>query len=219
MKQEMLKSLPQTEARVEGRALFLICAYGAAGAFSFADRFPRFGRLARIADRLTACNLRRFIANNRDFAANPRSFGYQLGLVEEILGLGHVTEATCLVAPPLSEQLVTNRFEKIGKVEIRDLAKLSVNDLQGFDVIVVVYPDALGLGQSRMEAGLLEIARVPVVFVNGRRRIMRLDSSARRALAWRRLLASSRVTELGLSLLILPLAMFWATIDALRGRS
>jgi len=41
----------------------------------------------------------------------------------------------------------------------------------------------------------------------------------RRALVWRRLLATSRLTELCLSLLIVPLAMFWAAQDALRGKS
>lgn len=215
----MLKPLPKTEPQIGGRVLFLICAYGARPAISFTTKRRFFWRVGRLADRLTAYSLRQFIANNRDFAANPRTLEYQLGLVKDVLALGRVTEITCFIDPAISDQSVQNQFASLGKVEIRDPGSVSSIDLQGFDTVIVVYPDALGLGRSGMEAGLLRSTRVPLYFVNGRRRIMPLDSAARRALSWRRLLANTRLMELCLSLLIIPLALFWAAVDGLRGKS
>jgi hypothetical protein len=215
----MLKLLANAEPQIRGRVLFLICSYGGRQAFSLAAKLPFLGRFGRLADRLTAYSLRQFIGNNRDFAANPRSLEYQLGLVRDVLALGNVDEATCFIDPAFSDQSMHSRFASLGKVETRDPGSVSAHDLQDFDTAIVVYSDALGLGRSGMEACLLRRARVPPIFVNGRRRIMRLDSAARRALAWRRLLATSRLTELCLSLFIIPLAMFWAAQDALRGKS
>jgi hypothetical protein len=215
----MLKPLPKNEPQIGGRVLFLICSYGARPAISFATKLRFFWRFGRLADRLTAYSLRQFIASNRDFAANPRTLAYQLGLVKDVLALGRVTETTCFIDPVFSDQPVQNQFASLGKVEIRDPGSVSSRDLQSFDIAIMVYPDALGLGRSGMEAELLRNTRVPLYFVNGRRRIMPLDSAARRALSWRRLLATTRLTELCLSLLIIPLAMFWAALDALRGKS
>jgi len=215
----MLKHMINNEPQIGGHVLFLVCSYGARPAISFASKLPFLWRFGRLADRLTAYSLRQFIASNRDFAANPRTFEYQLGLVKDVLALGRVTETTCFIDPAFSDQSVQNQFASLGKVEIRDPGSVSGRDLQSFDTVIVVYPDALGLGRSGVEAGLLRSARVPLYFVNGRRRIMPLDSAARRALSWHRLLATTRLTELCLSLLIIPLAMFWAALDALRGKS
>lgn len=216
----MLKSLAtNTSPPVCGRTLFLICSYGGHPAFSFAAKLPRHGRIGRLADRFTAYSLRQFIASNRDFAANPRNLEYQLGLVKDVLDMGDVTEVTCFIDPVLPAEPLQGKFALLGKVEIRAPDSVSARDLQGFDTTVLVYPDALGLGRSDMEAGLLHSVQVPLIFVNGRRRIMRLDAAARRALVWRRLLATSRLPELCMSLLIIPLAMFWGAMDALRGKS
>jgi len=170
-------------------------------------------------DVITAYPLRQFIANNRDYAANPRSFGYQLGLTKEILSLSGFSEATFMIDKEFSDASITRQFEQVGPVAIRDITCLTPNDFVGFDTIILVYPDALGLGWSGVESKLLTGLHVPLFFANGRRRLMRLDSAARRALAWRRLLATSRFTELCLSMFIIPLAMFWAAKDALRGKS
>lgn len=215
----MLKALAGNPPHIHGRVLFVVCAYGAAPALSFSARLTSLGLIGRIADRLTALSLRQFIAGNRDFAANVRSFEYQVGLVKDAMALGPIAKATSFIDPAFAGQVREGRFDVLGKVEIRDPSSISATDLQGFDMVILIYPDALGLGRADLEAGLLRKSRIPMLFVNGRRRIMCLDASARRALTWRRFLAHSRLVELCLSLLIVPLAAFWAARDALRGRS
>jgi len=55
--------------------------------------------------------------------------------------------------------------------------------------------------------------------LNGRRRIFPLNARTRRKLRWRRLLASTRATELLATIAIVPLAAGLAAWDALRGKS
>lgn len=215
----MLKSLPNTTLPIRGRVAFLVCAYAGRPAFSFANRFPQLRLLARILDRLTGYSLRQFIAANRDGAANPRTFAYQLGLVREVLAGGEVSEARFFIDSALNDPVVLEQFNALGRVEVRHPGSLAAKDWAGCEALAIIYPDALGLGWSKTEAELMRNVEIPLVFVNGRRRIMRLDAAARRSLLWRRGLANTRIVELGLTLLIVPLAMTWSVIDTLRGRS
>jgi hypothetical protein len=91
-------------------------------------------------------------------------------------------------------------------------------DAGRFDTVGLIYADALGLGWSRLEARLRALQARNVVFVNGRRRAMTLDAPAWRALGWRRFLANTRLPELVLAALALPVAAGCAAADALRGR-
>ncbi|WP_337996692.1 hypothetical protein [Oleispirillum naphthae] len=202
---------------IPGRTLFLVCAYAARPAFSIAGRFPATGRLGRLADRLTGHSLRSFIAAARDVAANPRSLDYQLAQVEEALADAADGAATIFVDVALAAAPPTSM--PAARVESREPEALSAADLHGFAEIVLVYPDALGLGRGSLEAGLRRRTACPIRILNGRRRTMPLSPENRRALRWRRILAATRATELGLSLLVIPLAAAWALRDALRGRS
>ena len=215
----MIKAVGEYSNQFIGRAAFCVCSYRASRPYSFAETFQVFRRFGRMMDVITAYPLRQFTATNRDYAANPRSFGYLLGLTKEILSLGGFVEAVVMIDKEFSDPSITRQFEQVGPVAIRDIADFTPNDFVGFDTVILVYPDALGLGWSGVESKLLTGLHVPLFFANGRHRLMRLDSTVRRALVWRRLLATSRLTELCLSLLIVPLAMFWAAQDALRGKS
>jgi hypothetical protein len=170
-------------------------------------------------DVITAYPLRQFIANNRDYAANRRSFSYQLGLTKEILSSGGFAEVALMIDKEFSGASITHEFEQIGHVAIRDIAGITANDFIGFDSVILVYPDALGLGWSGVERKLLTGLKAPLFFANGRRRLMRLDSSTRRRLVWHRFLANSRLAELLLGVIVIPFAILCATVDALRGKS
>ena len=215
----MIKFMINTELHIRGRILFLICSYGGRPAFSFSARLPRLGRFGRLADRLSAYSLRQFIANNRDHAANPRNFGYQLGVTKEILSFGGFSEPTFIVDARFSDPTITRQFEQLGPVSVRDIASIAPNDLAGYNAIILVCPDALGFGWSSLERKLLASLRVPLFFANGRRRLMPLNLSAHRQLRWRRFLANSRVVELLFGVLVIPLAISCAAVDALRGKS
>ena len=85
--------------------------------------------------------------------------------------------------------------------------------------IVLLYPDAIGLGFLKLEravAGLPDSRAVRVL--NGRRRVFDLDSSARSALAWRRFLSYTMAGELAMSAVVLLLTPVLIAADLLRGR-
>jgi hypothetical protein len=204
---------------VAGRVLVLVCSFrgGVHGrpAWSLAARVPRPGRIAALVDRLTFLPLRRSIAANRDFFANPRDVAYQADLVRDVLGLGQPSEVVCVLDDRLPP---TEAFQGLGRIEYRPASAMAL-DAERFETIVVVYPDALGLGWGALERALRRSHPVSVLCLNGRRRVMPLHRDARRALGVRRLLAVTRLPELGFALAVLPVAAICAAIDAVRGRS
>lgn len=204
---------------LRGRLLVLLCSYrggiGNPAPFSVYARVPYLGRLARIVDRFTLLAFRSFIAANRDFFANVRSFEYQIGLVEEALAEALTSNVLIRVDNKFAENPAIARAAKLGTVQVVDADGLAAGT-DSAETILVVYPDALGLGWSPLEH------RLPAdrtYIVNGRRRIFALDAKTRRALRWRRLLACTRIPEIAAGLAIVPVAAGLAIWDSLRGRS
>jgi hypothetical protein len=88
------------------------------------------------------------------------------------------------------------------------------------DMIVLLYPDAIGLGFGAVESAVfahkLDWAAVEVL--NGRRRQFRLNDATRFGLRLRRLLEWSMLLELlFLPVFVVVTPLLWA-IDAVRGR-
>ncbi|NKD45783.1 hypothetical protein HEQ62_09545 [Haematospirillum jordaniae] len=197
----------------------MLCSYrggiGNPPSFSFARLVPRLGPIARLLDRLSLLSLRQFIASNRDFFANVRTVGYQVGLLEDALRLASPSGVTIRVDEALAQDAACEKLASFGQVEVRAAGDLlSANEAA--DSVLLIYPDALGLGWAPLESRL---PRGPVYAVNGRRRIFPLNACTRRKLRWRRLLASTRATELLATIAIVPLAAGLAAWDALRGKS
>jgi|GEM_PF-4228674 len=207
--------------KLEGRLLVVVCSYrGGTGnppPFSFARVMSRLGRPGGIFDRLALLNLRQFIAANRDFFANARTLAYQAGLVEDLLQVVGPLQVTIALDRAFESDPVRTVFDNLGEVQLRSPAELVRGD-DGANSIVVVYPDALGLGWSTLEARLIATG-TPTYLLNGRRRIQVLDVPAHRRLRWHRLLATTRIPELVMSIVVVPLAALLATGDALRGKS
>jgi len=206
---------------VGGPVLLVVCSYrggvGQAAPFSVASRFPALRLLGRILDQLSLLPLRRFIAENRDFFANPRDLAYQAGLARDLLALGSPSEVVCAVDAAYEDVQAVQEFGALGPVEMRGADELA-RDADRFATVGLIYPDALGLGWSRLEARLRALRAQNVVFVNGRRRAMTLDAPARRALGWRRFLAKTRLPELLFAGVAVAVAAACAAADALRGR-
>ena len=206
--------------RVMSSVLILICSYrggvGRPAPRSIASAYPRLRLVGRALDWIVLLPLRRFIANNRDFFANPRDLAYQIGLARDLLALGTPTEVVCRVDAAYRELPAVTQMEALGRVEICPAGELG-RDAHRFDTVGLIYPDALGLGWSRLEARLRTLQARNIVFVNGRRRAMTLDAAAWRALSWRRFLAKTRLPELVFAALAIPVAAGCAAADALRG--
>jgi len=85
--------------------------------------------------------------------------------------------------------------------------------------VVLLYPDAIGLGwdtverrvMRRMSAGTIEV-------LNGRRRVFTLDRATRRRLRLRRRLERSMIAECAMGALMLIATPFLYGVDLLRGR-
>jgi len=196
--------------------LVAICGYrggiGNPAPFSFAVFMPWAGPLAALLDRISLLDLRRFVASNRDFFANVRSVGYQIGLLNECFRLRGGKPAEIRIEHSLADSVAREQLNHFGNVNVVEAARL-FSDTQRFGGILLVYPDALGLGWSRAERTL----RSNRAFVlNGRRRLFALDAPTRAKLLWRRLLANTRFPGMIAGVLLVPVAALFALFDGIR---
>lgn len=114
--------------------------------------------------------------------------------------------------------LLTRHFRGCEVLEM-PVDDLPNRDWSEFTSIVLVFPDAIGLGFSRIEEMFRDYsARKRLFALNGRGRLLRLDRPTIRRLRLRRLLAWTRIPE------FLFLAVFFAltpallAVDLVRGR-
>lgn len=205
--------------KLDGRLLVVVCSFrggiGNPPPFSVARKAPWLGRLGGILDRVALLNLRQFIASNRDFFANPRSLAYQAGLIEDLLDSTKPAQTAIALDRNFEGDPARAMLDSLGSVCVRAPADLISRDDKA-DAIVVVYPDALGLGWGPLEDRL---PGTTAYLLNGRRRIRPFGAAARRRLRLHRLLATTRIPELAASLAVVPIAASLAAWDALRGKS
>jgi hypothetical protein len=91
--------------------------------------------------------------------------------------------------------------------------------LTGADTIVLLYPDAIGIGFAGIERQVRVLApRARIEVLNGRRRSFALDGRTRFALALRRFLERSMLTEIFLGAALLLATPFLLAADFLAGR-
>lgn len=84
--------------------------------------------------------------------------------------------------------------------------------------IVILYPDAIGLGMGKLEKLIQGQNPARVQVLNGRRRIFTLDAKNLKRLRWKRFLEMSFLVEIFWSLKLLLLFPFWVLSDLLRGK-
>lgn len=196
-------------------ALILMCSYRGAARAPAPE--PALGFLGQVKDILTLGTLGRFVAQWRDFYANPRSYDYQSGLVEAAAARCRAG-AELVIDAAFGAELASPAHVSITSVSRRDLRQISAGELPTAATVILVYPDPLGLSWQNLEAVIRKQGR-SVVVVNGRRRMFLLNDEARRALRLRRFLANTRVAELVGGLLLIPAAGLLALRDRMAGRS
>lgn len=193
-----------------GRTLFVAFAYHGADR----DASPQ-GLLERFES--PAARGHRIV--HRDHYANPRPLPYLMAMIAEATAV--------LSAGSVPDLVIDTRYQGVPPEEItRDFGRVSSADLAnaepwqaellpqvpGYAHVVLVYPDALGLGCGAGEALVLD-AHASVFVLNGRRRLFRLDSSLAIRMRVSRFLARTRIVERALAVAIVPVAALLARRD------
>lgn len=149
-----------------------------------------------------AAGITKFYANSRDasflvgVARAAVDTARPEGEVRAVLDPSLAGAREC--APDFAEALVADPSDTAGGARIRE--RLARDD---WDVVLLIFPDAIGLGAGAMQRLAVGCGR-PVYVLNGRRRLFLLDSGTRLALTWRRFLVRSRLVEKLLALLAYP---------------
>lgn len=198
-----------------GRTLFVVFAYhGRDG-----DDAPSVWR------RFESSSVRGHRIVHRDHYANPRDLGYQLALV---------AQAAARLSPSVPPDLVLDAHLEVpqepagatafDRVERADVARQAawdhgvLADARKYDHVVLVYPDALGLGCTGAERAVLA-AHESTFVITGRRRAFRLTPGMRRRLQFSRWLAHTRIAERAFAIAVRPIAAVLASLDRVAGRT
>lgn len=152
-------------------------------------------------------------------SANPRSAMYMLTLAHNLIeDYAPSVSIDLLINPEFEKEIpafIKNWPHKIwiGKT-ITDALQVEIRNKR-YDVIILLYPDAIGLGWENIESQLSsQIKETKILVINGRRRIFIFDTDTRFALALRRFLDISCMVEIILFFGIMPVAVMTAVYDA-----
>ena len=151
-------------------------------------------------------------------SANPRSVSYMLtGVREFIEEQAPSSSIDLLINPEFETEIpvfIKNWPQKIWiSNKITDVLLGEIHNKR-YDVIFLLYPDAIGLGWGNIENQLLShVKETKVLIINGRGRIFIFDRDTRFALALRRFLDISCIVEIILFLGIFPVAIITAILD------
>jgi hypothetical protein len=174
-----------------GRVLFVAFAYHGA---------DRDGQPHGVLERRESPSARGHRIVHRDHYANPRTLAYLAGMI------GRAIEQLSAAAPDLvidsrCDAALPDGFAALfAAVESADIASAEawqsglLARLDHYDHIVLVYPDALGLGCGIAEQQALD-RHASVIVINGRRRAFRIDGTVHHQLAFHRFLAHTRIVE------------------------
>ena len=161
---------------------------------------------------------------HRDHYANPRSFEYMLAAAVSALSHMTVQPADVVIdsrwdgAASSLNDAGFNRVVIADPLDARTWREEPLKRARDYQNVLLVYPDALGLGCGAAEARALG-ARTAVFVVNGRRRAFRLTHGLRRRLGLSRMLAHTRLVERALAAAVTPFAAVLAKWDQVRERS
>jgi hypothetical protein len=197
-----------------GRTLFVLFAYHGRDADHVRAFWERFESPALRGHRIV----------HRDHYANPRRVEYQLALIAEAAAHLSPGQRPTLVVdsrfetPP--DASATAPYERVDADVTAPAAWHHgvLAEAPAYDHVVLVYPDALGLGCDQAERAAMR-GRASVFVINGRRRAFRLTPAVRRRLHIRRVLAHTRLVERGFALAVRPVGSALASIDRLMGRT
>lgn len=215
----MTQPLPLTWATDQlepGRTLFVLFAYHGRDR----DEAP-----AGWLDRLGGPGARGHRIVHRDHYANPRSLPYQVAMIAAVQArLTPDASADLVIDRAFGGEAAGQLAGGFGRVEVVDLAaprtwrNAIVAHTEAYRHVVLIYPDALGLGCQNAERRLLR-DRESVLIVNGRRRVLAVTPTFSYQLDLRRWLAETRAAERLFAVVVRPVAGLLATWDRLHARS
>ena len=198
--------------RIAGRTLVLLCAYR--GGTRAKPPLVSFRGAQRVWNWLTLRPLSAHVAAYRDHQANPRPLGTQIELARAALALGQASTVRTVIDEGFAGDEIGDLALGDSATEIFDLSN-AIPSLAGADTVILVYPDALGLGFGGLETRLRRGGAKNIVVLTGRRRIFPLTSEAMRAFRWRRILARTRLVELAAAAAVIPIAVVLTCYDSL----
>lgn len=196
-------------SRRKGRVVFVVFAYHGRDT----DATPR-GFLERRES--SAARGHRIV--HRDHYANPRPLPYVIALLAAGADLLCATPPDVVIDSQWDQDVPADLVPGCRRIERADLANAAawstglLAELDAYDHVVLIYPDALGLGCAAAEGTALA-RHGSVLVINGRRRAFRVDGSLHGRLRLHRWLAHSRIVERALAALIQPYAARLARRD------
>lgn len=162
----------------------------------------------------------------KHYRANPRPVGYMLKTLYDFLEHQKAApEVDLLVSEECSGQVPEVFGGWLRSVKIshhKDMARLSSAEIQelaggGYDLAILLYPDAIGLGWKALDGAALRIAPGKALVLNGRKRAFWLDDPTRRALGIRRLLEKTYLPEVFMLTGMIAVGTVLAVWDDIRG--
>lgn len=198
-----------------GRTLFVALAYHGA---------DRDAQTRGILERIESPSARGHRIVHRDHYANPRALPYLISMIGEAAGLLSPQAPPDLVVDRRYEHALPEDVAKrFGRVTVAALAgpRDAGDDAwmsAGYDHVVLVYPDALGLGCEAAEKRVLA-GRSSVFVINGRRRLFIVRRGINLRLRLSRFLAHTRVVERACAWLVGPFGAALAAWDRAAGRA
>lgn len=192
--------------RIHGKVLVVLFGYG----LPTCNVAKPVGFAAKCLDQVFSLYVR-----YRDFYLAPRPQGVMLGYLERALAQGRPSsvDITGCGAPQPDKYSLDDAFAR------RDIDwRTELPDFQGYDTLLLVYPDPLGMGWSKLESRLMGAGCQNLVVLNGRSRLFNLTRDVHRLLRGRRTLALTRWPDLLCGLLIPPLAAILAVKDVFTGK-
>lgn len=152
-------------------------------------------------------------------SANPRSVTYMLTLAHDFIEEHAPSASIDLLINPEFETEIPALLKKWPHQIVVDHTITDTQQnkdlLRTYDTVILLYPDAIGLGWGKIERRLAQLNDVTILVINGRRRVFILDREMRCALTLRRLLDLSCLVEIILCIGIFPAAMLTAGYDIL----
>ncbi len=152
------------------------------------------------------------------YEANPRSSSAMLAIAAAAIGGAFAGLVPDIAAPFPIDPAVAAGFGAVVAPPDDSAGLAAWVAANGYDTVLLLYPDAIGQGWGAVESALIALPGVRLWVINGRRRMFRLDPAIRCGLRLRRWLSTWRLAEIGFALAIVPLALTLAAADAARGR-
>lgn len=146
-----------------------------------------------------------------EYRANPRSLEYMLE---------QASRFKKEYAPEAKADLYVTEEISVPEKHLSEFRQIHTHFPHGpdFDTIVLLFPDAVGLGWGGLERSLLSLAGRHYWVINGRRRVFRWDPKIRRILAGKRILYHLSFLEILLVFPVVILGAGYALKDRIIGK-